>query len=548
MKRFISLLLVFVLTLGITTPAAFAAEEERLPIVYIRGNGEPLYDADGNELGADSEENSVETDAIVESVVNILKPFVIEGMLFDKWDNYGKAIYEELSPLFADVGLDENGNAKNGTGVSPERLAKSEMDAQGSWHYDMHIEYEFCFDWRLSPYDHVDRLHQYVLDVMKATGKTQVSMYARCLGGGLLMAYLEKYGHLGHIKNVLFVDVLSNGSDIISKTFSGKLEFDADYLENYLGQLDYCAKTNKGIGFEFSELLNEIVFKTMDYFNQINTIDVLLYGIDGLYSKLYKALIPALLHATGYATLVNYWTCVYEEDMDEALDLVFGTEGTESRTKYKGLIDKILYYRERVSSDLPGFYDQLTEDGIWFGFTAKYGYLAMIPIVKNERIPGDSLVNIESSAFGATAAEIGKTLSDEYVAARIAEGNGKYISPDKTVDLSTAYCPDRTWVLKNAHHDEFQPVFPIIYEFLDGTRETVDTVSAGTQFMIFNPETREVAEMTESNCADLSFISIAEEKPTVITVFKAFIAFFKMIFKVFISLIKGEADFGSLFG
>ncbi|MBQ3519166.1 MAG: hypothetical protein IJA31_07575 [Clostridia bacterium] len=548
MKRFISLLLVFVLTLGITTPAAFAAEEERLPIVYIRGNGEPLYDADGNELTADSGDGSVEMEEIVESVVNILKPFVTEGMLFDKWDNYGKAVYEEIAPLFADTGLDENGNAKNGTGVSPEQLAKSEMDAQGSWHYDMHIEYEFCFDWRLSPYDHVDRLHQYVLDVMKATGKTQVSMYGRCLGGGLLMAYLEKYGHLGHIKNVLFVDVLSNGSDIISKTFSGKLEFDADYLENYVGQLDYCEKTNKGIGFAFPELLNEIVFQTMDYFNQINAVDALLCGLERLYSRLYKALIPALLHAMGYATQVNYWTCVYEEDMDEALDLIFGTEGTETRTKYKGLIDKILYYRERVSSDLPGFYDQLTENGIWFGFTAKYGYLAMLPIVKNERTPGDSLVNIESAAFGATAADMGTQLSEEYINARIAEGNGKYISPDKMVDLSTSYCPDRTWVLKNAHHDEFQPVFPIIYEFLDGTRETVDTVSAGTQFMIFNPETREVAEMTESNCADLAFMSTAEKNPTFVTMIKSYFSLCIMFFRFLVKLITGEVDFGSLFG
>jgi hypothetical protein len=95
-------------------PVAFAAGTERLPIVYIRGNGEQLYDADGNllvtdleyvnfgddsEEGAEGEEGTSAKDAIVEAAVNILKPFVLEGMIFDEWDNYGKAIYEVLKYL-----------------------------------------------------------------------------------------------------------------------------------------------------------------------------------------------------------------------------------------------------------------------------------------------------------------------------------------------------------------------------------------------------------------------------------------------------------------
>lgn len=556
MKKVLSFLLVFSLCFALIAPIAYASGYERLPIVYIRGNGEELYDAEGNELVSDfsginfdeePEEGTVGIGAIADAVVNILKPFVLEGMIFDEWDNYGRAVYEEIAPLFADTRLDENGNPRNGTGVSPERLAKSEADAKGSWHYDMNIEYEFCFDWRLSPYDHVDRLHEYVLDVMEATGKTQINMYGRCLGGGLLMAYLERYGHLGHIKNVMFVDVLSNGSDVVSKAFSGKLEFDSDYLENFLGQLDYCGRIEKGIGFVFSELLNEIVFKTMDYFNQIYVIDTLLFGVDKLYSKLYQALVPALLHAMGYATQVNFWTCVYEEDMDDALNLLFGEEGSEIRTRYAGLIDKILYYREHISSDLEGFYDSLTENGIYFGFTAKYGFLSMLPIVENERTPGDTLVNIESSAFGATAADIGSVLPEDYISTRISEGKGKYISPDKAIDLSTAYCPDRVWVLKNAHHDEFQPVFPIIYEFLNGTRQTVETVTSGTQFMIFDAETRIAVEMTEDNCADLEFLSIAEENPTILTAFNSFVEFYKMLFSLILKLFSGELDIGSLF-
>lgn len=560
MKKIISVLLVFSLSLVFMAPMAFAAGTERLPIIYIRGNGEPLYDADGNPLvtgldnfsfgddSAEGEDADSAKDKIVEAAVNILKPFVLEGMIFDEWDNYGKAVYDELLPLFGeDAGLDENGNAKNGTGVDKTKLADSEKTAKSAWNYNNNREYEFCFDWRLSPYDHVDRLHEYVQDIMTATGKTQVNMYARCLGGGLLMAYLEKYGDLGHIKNVMFCEVLSNETTIISKAMSGKVEFDAAHLENYLGQLDFLGRTGEGQGFVFSEILNEIVFKTMDFFNQITVTDKLLNGVEGLYSKLYQALIPAIMHASGMATQVNYWTCVAEDDMDDALNLMFGSEGSELREKYAGLIDKILYYREHISSDLTGFYDGLNEKGIYFGFVAKYGFLNA-PFTEEAYLPCDALVSLTHATFGATTAPVGKTFSDEYVNARIAEGKGKYISADRMVDLSTAYSPDTTWVIKNAHHDNFAFVLSIVYEFLNGTNETVDTMGAASQFMIYDYNTGKMSELTEDNCADLEFIHKAPQKSNPFSILTAFFEFISMLIDVLSSIFDGSFDFGSLIG
>lgn len=559
MKKLISILLVAVLAMGIMAPMTFAAGYEKLPIIYIRGNGEPLYYEDGTKLVAsfddisfgdsseEGEEADVTKDKIVDAAVNILKPFVLEGMIFDNWDNYGKAVYEELVPLFGeDAGLDENGNPKKGTGVDKTKLANSEANSNSAWLYNTNQEYEFCFDWRLSPYDHVDRLHIYITNIMRATGKTQVNIYGRCLGGGLLMAYLEKYGHLGHIKNVMFVDILSNEANCISKALSGKMEFDADYLEKYLAQVDYLGKANLGVGFAFTDVLNEIVFKTMDFFNQITVTDKLLDGVEDLYAKLYKALIPAIMHASGMATQVNYWTCVAEEDMDQALAIMF-PEKDGIKEKYKALIDKILYYREHVSSDLKGFYDTLTENQIYFGFTTKYGFLNA-PYAKDAQLPSDSLVSLTHASFGATTAPIGTVLSDDYVNARIAEGKGKYISLDRVVDLSTAYAPDRTWVLKNAHHDSSDTVMPIIKEFLNGTNQTVDTVTSGTQFMVYDLATNTAAPMTEDNCGDLEFMEIASEKTTPFSILTAFFNFISMLIDVLSSVFDGSFDLGSLFG
>lgn len=552
MKKLVSLLLVAVMLFAATVPMA-SAVNERTPIVYIRGNGDGIYYPDGTlcvaqfeDISLGGDEGGIDKDTIVETAVNILKPFVLEGMLFDEWDNYGRAIYEEIKPLFPDSDLDGNGNPRKGVGVLASTMADSVAAAKSTWYYNVNSAYCFAYDWRLSPYDHVDRLHAYVLQVLETTQQEQVSMYARCMGGSLLMAYLEKYGDLGLVKNVMFCDVLSNEATVISKAFSGQIEFDAKMVERYAGQLDFCGQTGDGVGFTFGEVLYEIVFKTMDFFNQINVTDKALDGVEKLYEKLYKALIPALLHATGMATQVNYWTEIAEEDMDAALNLVYGEEGSELRTKYAGLIEKIQYYREHISSDLDGFYESLDEKGIHYGFIGKYGFMNA-PFTADADLLSDSLASLTHAAVGATTAPIGKTLSEDYIAARVAEGKGKYISPDKQVDLSTCKAPDRTWILKNAHHDIIDCLHPIIYAFLNGTNVTVES-SGYSAFQMYDYATATMNEMTEENCADYGFITRPVEKPTTETRLAAFMRFFTMILNFITKLFKGEMDFSNLLG
>ena len=547
MKKIISTVLFLVMLFTVVAPTAFAIDSsERLPIIYVRGNGEVISYPDGSKVVARLEDLSLEEgfdkEVVIETAVNILKPFVVEGMLFDKWDNYGRAIYDEIAPLFKDAGLDGDGNPVNGTGVSQALLDEAEKSSHSSASFDKNGEYNFRFDWRLSPYDNVEKLHAFVKNVMDATGKKQVAMYARCLGGGLLMAYLKQYGAEGHVKNVIFSDVLSNESTVISKSFSGQVEFDAKTVEKYAGQLDFCGRIGQGTGFVFSDVLSEIVIRTMDFFNQINVTDKALDGVEELYCKLYKALIPSLCHAIGIATQASYWTCVAQEDMDEALDLIFGKEGSELRTKYAGLIKKIQLYRDNISSDLDGFYNLLDKNNIHYGFIAKYGFLNA-PFTKDADLISDSLVSLTHATYGATTAPVAKVLSEDYIAARKSEGKGKYISADKQVDLSTARSPETTWVIKNAHHNVLNAYLPLIKSFLNGTNETVDTLTDGNNYMVFSYDTLKCAVMTEENCGDYEFMTRSTEKPTTETRLASFVRFFTMIFNFIARLFRGEISF-----
>ncbi len=550
MKKLISLLLAAVLLLCALAPASAAAVgQEALPIIFIRGNGEALYDPDGNRIVADFESlfsaddsDGLDAGTIIESCANVLLPFVTEGLLFNKWDNYGKALYEEIAPLFEKGHLDGNGNPMYGTGVSPEVLAASEAAALYDFGEDGYFDlynYQFCFDWRLSPYDHVDRLHTYIQTVMQTTGCDQVCIVARCLGGSLLTAYLEKYGSLGHVKNAMYCEVLSNGASTISHAFSGKLCFDDDALQRYLGQMTHCGESGVGMGFTLGDVANEIIFATIDMLNQGGFTDMLLFSVEQLYGRMYEALIPALLAAVGMTTQVNYWTCVYEEDFDEALTLIYGDENDPRRVENAGQIAKIEYYREHVTSRLPELYRIFSEEyGIHIGFTAKYGYVNA-PYGPALNDMSDSLVSVKDAAYGATCADAHKTLSADYLEARIAEGYGEFLSADGKVDVSTCMFPETTWVVKNAHHDYFKDFnLKLAVEFCRSTGMTVNDNPAYPQFVAFNEADGTWEALTADNCPDFEWIHATQEQPTFITRIQSVFTWLKLIFSWLFSEIK----------
>ncbi len=566
MKKTISLLLVILLTFSLFSPAANAANEEvyeKRPLIYIRGSGDPIYTADGRALpsgldaifGSGSNgEGSVSKEKLVEAVANILLPFLAEGMLMDKWDNYAKAIYEEFSPLFEEMTLDENGNARFGTVVSPEAMWDSyyrigiDYGANGNPYRTQ--DYKFCYDYRLSPYDHVDRLHEYILTVMKTTGYDEVCLSARCMGGSLLNAYLERYGHLGHVKKVFYSDVLSNGHSLISDCFSGKFAFNDKYTQLYIKQLEHCGETGEGTGLVLSQLAFEIVNRTVDLFTQTDIVEKLFGSVDNLYNRLYKALVPALVMATGMGTMPNYWVSVYEEDMDTALNLIFGKEGSETRVKYAGLIEKIQYYRERVSADLPGFYKKISEEyGIEVGVMARYGYLNM-PIVEHYDELNDGLVGLQDSSFGATCSAPTETLSNAYIASRIAENaeNAKYISPDKMVDTSTCAFPETTWVIKNSHHDR-EELFNYLAEYYLSYSNVTATYNSRniSRFLVQDRTAADrgyTVNMTEENSSSFEWLDTYVEETTVQSRLMSLFRWLKSIFNLIAKLFKGEISLG----
>ena len=554
MKKVISVVLSLVMiftVFALPVSAADGEKREKSPIIFIAGSSIDICDAEGNEISTgfdvltDDDEGDMSTDDIIEAAMNIIKPFILEGLPFDKWDNYGKALYEELAPIWDETQLDYDGNAKYGTGVSKEEIAywdnRAATHDAGKDGVFKTNDYKFRYDWRLSPYDHVDRLHEYIKTIIDTTDCDQVCLVARCIGGSVITAYLEKYGSEGLVKKVFYDEVMSNGSSVINDCFSGRIKFSDKHAQAYLLESKYFGEMGLGIDLAgIDELTVRLVEDTLDYLTQSGMTNSILGSVENLYERLYQVFMPAMLLSTGIGTWANYWVSVYGEDYDRALDLIFGEEGSEIRTQYAGLIEKLEYIREHIVDATPELYQKFNEEyGVEVGILASYG-LANAPITEHFDETGDILVGVQDASFGATASGLFTTLSQEYIDERTEAGYGEYISPDGKIDASTCLFPETTWFIKNKHHDMGG------YEYLAEYFTQYSNVKVNTnnkklsRFLVRDENASHgIANMTTENMADGIWITGVEQNPTIQSVFSSFITFMKTLFEVIKKFFEG---------
>lgn len=564
MKKVMSLFLALVMIFSTFAVSVSAVANERVkyPIIFIAGSSVDLVDEDqkpistGFDVLTDDDEGGFTKEQIIESVLNVILPLVIEGIPFDEWDHYGEALYEELAPIFEEGQLDGDGNPKFGTGVAKAEIERWEQNAFKDHGKDGVFgvrDYDFRYDWRLSPYDHVDRLHEYIKTILKTTGCKKVCLVGRCLGGNIITAYLDKYGSEKLVAKVMYDEVMSNGSSTINDCFSGKIKFSDKHIQAYVAESEYFGRENIGIDLiGINDLFLEIVERTLDLFTQVGVVDTVFGGVEVLYEKLYKAFMPAILLATGIGTWASYWTSVFEEDFDAALDLVFGKAGSESRKAYAGLIEKIQYMRERITvpralegdDNLYRIFEN--EYDVEIGVLAGYG-LVQPPITESSDDTGDCTVDLKCSSFGATAAGVFDTLSDEYIAERTALGYGDFISPDKKVDASTCLFPDTTWIMKNKHHDIMVGYY-IVEKFCQYDNFTVTgNYKDFTRFLVAKSVhgTKDFENMTLDNCQDGPWLGAVEQKPTLESKLVSLMRFITTILKLLTNIINGTFKIGA---
>lgn len=514
MKKLISLVLALAMLFTVFTPAVIAAEEE-YPIIYVTGSRHPLY-ADKNNP---SQENriwkiGVDVGAVVKEALAPCLKELAAGIITDNYDAYCEELINTVVPLFKNVILDKNGEASNGSGV--EREAAVRKYPAKSSNFGL-MDYNFIYDWRLSPMVVGEQLKAHIERVKTLTGKDKVVLVGRCMGANMISAYFtENYDHaVQNVDNIVMYEPSNLGLDILGAIYSGQLSLDDDRVDEFLNY--YLSHEN----LIEDETTAELVKALVSILNEIRMLGIATGLVNRLLENVKDKLIPELLLGT-FGTFPSFWSMVGEEYYEDAKEFVF----TGREEEYKRLIEKNDDWYYNVMTKLPETMKSLEKDGVNIGVLVKYN-IPSYPFYENAKQQTDMVSDVYHVSYYATSANYGETLSDEYI-------NGlsdlSFVSPDKVIDASTCLFPEKTWFIKNISHDPFPPsIDKLILEFIHSHGElTVFSDERYPQYLSYDSENDTITPlMPEEDSAETE------------SFFSRIINFFRLLFKVISDLFKG---------
>ncbi len=293
---------------------------------------------------------------------------------------------------------------------------------------DDHV-FNFTYDWRLSNDEVADGLLSYIEEVMELTGHDKVSVYSISQGSLLFGQYLYKYADKGYIDNSVFDTPLLTGSDLVSDIVTEQeISLNADVL---LSLLSAILHTETDLTFLSSLFENETLKFVIDYGAKNVVVPVVLYA-------------PAfweMLTGDGF----EHYKEVYL-DKDENEKLLTLVENVQNG--FKNNVSETLHKAEDYGASV--------------AIKSSYGY----PLFSGTYQNSDGVVNVTNSC-GALTAPYGETFSASY---KQAVADKKYsISPDRTVDLSTGFYPERTWMVSELFHGQVEwdkPSLKLVCELL----------------------------------------------------------------------------------
>ena len=126
-------------------------------------------------------------------------------------------------------------------------------------------------------------------------------------------------------------------------------------------------------------------------------------------------------------------------------------------TKNEEFQTKVMNYYH-LQDGIKDTFDKLKKKGVELCFTSNYN-LTGVPVTPNaHKVNTDYLIDTYHTSFGATVADLGKTLGDNYKQKN--DDSHNHISADNVIDASTCYAPENTWFVKNLLHVSFPEKSP----------------------------------------------------------------------------------------
>ncbi len=426
MKKIVSLVLCAVIVLCTSAPA-FADDGCKCgfsPIIYVGPLGcTPIV----RDAGTKNEQQlwKIDTKFLLSKLGKVL-PGITKGLLLRNSDMLGSALVEFVNACFGDLALD-------GEGKSKANVTTPELNVPTGSRHGPDSDYYFDYDFRLDPYEHADRLYEFIEQVKALTGHNSVKLKCSSMGGVVLSAYLDKYGYDG-IDVIICRCCPLLGTAVAGEAFCGKIEINSTSLTRY-GE-DAIPFLETGFADDFIE---GTLYALLDVLKGAGIVDALCALGDRLIKEVGdKVFSDALIPVFG--TLPGIWAFVPEEYFDEAVKFM-------KLPGQGGLHDKVFAYRTAMAN-IENNLKSARQNGVKVCIICGYN-VQRTPLVTLWKSTSDGTVDTKYASLGATCGNVKEPLDAGYLNAL---KNRDYLSPDNMIDASTCALPECTWFVRDWLH------------------------------------------------------------------------------------------------
>ncbi|MBR3438119.1 MAG: hypothetical protein IKH13_01265, partial [Clostridia bacterium] len=226
MKKVLSLVLCAVIICCLAAPA-FAENGGCTcgfsPIIYVGPLGCSSIVRDAGTENA-QQLWKIDTEFLLSNLGKVL-PDISKALLTRNSDLLGDALVEFVNDCFGDLALDSESKSK-------ENVTTPELNVPQGDRHGPDSDYYFDYDFRLDPYEHADRLYEFINQVKTLTKHNSVKLKCSSMGGVVLSAYLDKYGYDG-IDVIICRCCPLKGTAVAGEAFCGKIEINSTSLTRY---------------------------------------------------------------------------------------------------------------------------------------------------------------------------------------------------------------------------------------------------------------------------------------------------------------------------
>lgn len=455
-KRTISLILCLAMLAGATAVTCYAAEDKcncgHCPLIVLPGiNHSPtyLYDENDKPVMDSKGEKQIGGTLLILNTDDLLKkilPKALFSLLATIATQHNilldKVAYEAAATAFSIQKCNDEGNYVNNLKTQRWNYPLSQMtEDEVNWVYRMvpmqrivdiigaDHTYFYTFNLVGDPMQSAKELDEYIDMVKKQTGHDKVDLLPVSLGGTILTAYLDAYGHKD-INSIVGVVACLNGTDIVADMMARDFNISDEYLHHEY--IPTILKESNGRG-------------TLGYL--INCILHILpqAGFNALLTGAMSGLLDTMV-----LNCPQMWAMVPSYRYD-----ALASRYLSAKPVLKAKTDRFQQARLNLKQNVL----DAVADGVKVNFISGSGlafgeemYTFFSIMSSSGKVNSDGIINLSSTALGTTGTVGGATIAKQ------AHDNPdypgySYLSPDGTIDISTAVLPDNTWVFLKQYHE-----------------------------------------------------------------------------------------------